>query len=311
MPRIARMIVPDQKAVYHVMSRTALDGYPFSNVDKDRLVDIIKHLSKIYFADILGYCIMGNHFHLLVRMFPETYNSDEEVKKRYILYYGDDKCFSVESISRYRTKWSSLSEFMREIKQTFSRNFNKHRNRKGTLWADRYKSVIVENGNTLIHCLAYIDLNPVRAGIVEKPDDYRWSSIGYHMQTGNKDKFLSWDFGLKEFGILDNKKLLVRYRQYVYEAGAIDRSEQKSSKTIPAGILNKERKRSYEISRRDRFLSRTRYFTDSGIIGSKAFVTGLYLQFKSYFISVNEKTPKSITGLDGIYSLKRLTNNIS
>ena len=307
MPRIARMIVPDQKTVYHVMSRTALEGYPFSDVEKNRLVDIIKHLSRIYFSDILGYCIMGNHFHLLVRMYPETGLSDEEVKKRYMLYYRNDKCFSADHIDRYRVKWSSLSEFMREIKQTFSRSFNKNRNRKGTLWSERFKSVIVENGNTIIHCLAYIDLNPVRAGIVERPDDYRWNSIGYHVQTGNKDDFLSWDFGLKEFGHSDNKKLLNRYRRYVYEAGAIDRSEQKNKKTIPAAIVNKERKRSYEISRIDRFLHRSRYFTDSGIIGSKAFVSELYQQFKGYFLSVNEKTPKRITGFDGIYSLKRLT----
>ncbi|WP_435548017.1 transposase, partial [Desulfobacterium sp. N47] len=276
--------------------------------EKDRLVDIIKHLSRIYFADVLGYCIMGNHFHLLIQMYPETTISDEEVKKRYMLYYGNDKCFSADHIDRYKEKWSSLSEFMREIKQTFSRSFNKSRNRKGTLWSDRFKSVIVEKGNTLIHCLAYIvDLNPVRAGIVERPDDYRWNSIGYHVQTGNKDDFLSWDFGLKEFGHSDKKKLLSRYRRYVYEAGAIDRSEHKNKKTIPADIVNKERKRSYEISRVDRFLHRSRYFTDSGIIGSKAFVSGLYRQFKSYFLSVNEKTPKSIAGLNGIYSLKRLT----
>ncbi|MBU1054911.1 MAG: transposase [Proteobacteria bacterium] len=307
MPRIARMIVPDQKTVYHVMSRTALDGYPFNDIEKDKLVDIIKRLSKIYFTDILGYCIMGNHFHLLVRMHTETYLNDEEIKKRYILYYGNDNNFSSDHIPRYRSKWSSISEFMREIKQTFSRSYNKNRNRKGTFWADRYKSVIVENGNTLIHCLAYIDLNPVRAGLVEKPDNYRWNSIGYHVQTGNKDCFLSWDFGLNKFGIRDKKKRLIRYREYVYEAGAIDRSEEKNKKTIPANIINKERKKSFEISRMDRFINRSRYFTDSGIIGSKVFVSDLYQRFKENFKSVNEKIPKHIKGLDGIYSLKRLT----
>jgi hypothetical protein len=60
--------------------------------------------------------------------------------------------------------------------------------------------VIVENGETLINCLAYIDLNPLRAGLVKRQEDYRWNSIGYHIQTGNKDNFLSMDFGLKEFG---------------------------------------------------------------------------------------------------------------
>jgi hypothetical protein len=48
--------------------------------------------------------------------------------------------------------------------------------------------------------VGYIDLNPLRAGIVSRPEEYRWNSIGYHIQTGNKDNFLSLDFGLKEFG---------------------------------------------------------------------------------------------------------------
>ena len=56
----------------------------------------------------------------------------------------------------------------------------------------------MDNGDTLINCLAYIDLNTVRAGIVEKPEEYRWSSIGYHVQRNNEDGFLSLDFGPSE-----------------------------------------------------------------------------------------------------------------
>jgi putative transposase len=77
----------------------------------------------------------------------------------------------------------------------------------GTLWANtRFKSVIVEKGEVLVDCLAYIDLNPLRAGLVERPEGYRWSSLGYHTQTDNKDDFLSFDFGLKEFGIKDREE---------------------------------------------------------------------------------------------------------
>ena len=75
----------------------------------------------------------------------------------------------------------------------------------------------MENGQTLINCLAYIDLNPVRSGIVEKPEDYRWNSIGYHIQANNADDFLSLDFGLAEFGILDSRERLKRYRKFLYE----------------------------------------------------------------------------------------------
>ncbi len=84
--------------------------------------------------------------------------------------------------------------------QTFSRYYNKLHDRRGTLWGERFKSLIVENGETLINCLAYVELNAVRAGIVERPEDYRWCSLGYHIQTGNRDDFLSLDFGLTEFG---------------------------------------------------------------------------------------------------------------
>jgi hypothetical protein len=72
--------------------------------------------------------------------------------------------------------------------------YNQRHNRRGTLWGERFKSVIVENGESLINCLAYIDLNPLRAGIVSRPEDYRWNSLGYHVQTGNNDNFLSLDF---------------------------------------------------------------------------------------------------------------------
>ena len=54
---------------------------------------------------------------------------------------------------------------------------------------------MVEGGETLINCLAYIDLNPIRATIVERREDYRWYSLGCHIQTGNRDGFLSFDFG--------------------------------------------------------------------------------------------------------------------
>jgi putative transposase len=110
---------------------------------------------------------------------------------------------------------------VREIKVNFARFYNKRHGRKGYFWGDRFKSVIVENGETLINCLAYIDLNPVRAGIIEKPEDYRWNSLGYHLQTNNADGFLSTDFGLKEFGVKREKERVRLYRKYVYEAGEI------------------------------------------------------------------------------------------
>ncbi len=305
MPRTARLLIPNEPAVYHVITRTALGGYPLGDVEKDFLVDLIRRLSKVYFIEVFGFCIMGNHIHALLRMFPENSVSDEDVKKHYARLHGQDKICLDGQIPFLKQKWTSLSEFCKELKQTFSRFYNKRHGRRGFFWGDRFKSLIVEKGETLINCLAYIDLNPVRAGLVAKPEEYRWNSIGYHAQQKNKGDFLSLDFGLKEFGVLDTKERLRLYRKFLYEAGAIKTGGKK--KGIEQKTVEKERKKGYRFTRTDRFLHRTRYFTDSGIIGSKEFVRQQYLHVKDLFQAPKEKKPKPISGLKGLYSLKRLT----
>ena len=307
MPRIPRMVINEETTVYHVMSRTALDGFPLGDIEKDFMIDLIKRYAALYLVEILGFCLMGNHFHILVIMIPEYKFTDQDIKKRYVDFYGDDRVFTDGMIPSLRTKLSSLSEFVREIKVGFARYYNKKHNLRGYFWGDRFKSVIVEKGETLVNCLAYIDLNPLRAGLVERPEDYRWNSLGYHLQTGNKDNFLSLDFGLIEFGVLDAEERLKLYRRYVYEAGALDRSGKPSAGVIDNTVLDKERKNEFALKRVRRFRYRTRYFTDSGIIGTKEFVSINYQRFKHIFMSKREKIPIAVTGLDGVYSLKRLT----
>lgn len=306
MPRTSRLINDGEKTAYHVMSRTALPDYPFEDVEKDAFVKILKRLARVYFAEIHGYAVMGNHFHVLVTMRPEGQYGDAEIKERYRHYYGEEAVFPMGRIGHFRRKWASLSEFVRELKQTFTRFYNKRHGRRGTLWGERFKSVMMERGETLINCLAYIDLNAVRAGLVERPEDYRWCSMGYHAQTGNADDFLSTDFGLYGFGEFGDKERFRRYRRYVYEEGALERTDGKSKRHIPEDAIQKERGRNYQLSPADRFLKRTRYFTDSGIIGSKAFVSGKYGKFKDLFQTKHEKKPKRVKGFGGLYSLKRL-----
>ena len=299
MPRIARLIVKEEETVYHVMSRTALDGYVIGDVEKDFLLHLIRQLSNVYFAEVLGFCLMGNHFHLLVRMHPGSEYPDEEIKRRFRLYYGAHEKRELEEkrIPGLRRKWASLSEFIKEIKQGFSRYYNRRHHRKGFFWSERFKSVIVDNGDTLINCLAYIDLNPIRAGIAQRPESYRWCSLGYHAQTQNRDRFLSTDFGLKAFAHTSARARLAFYRRFVYEKGGL----------IPEG---EDRLTGLDLSHVDRFRYRTRYFTDSGIIGTKEFVSRVYQGFKDHFSSKHEKRPRLVQGLDGVYSLKRLSEAI-
>jgi REP element-mobilizing transposase RayT len=286
------------------MSRTALDGFPLGDVEKDYLVNLFKQLGRLYFTEIIGYSVLGNHFHLLVKMLPETDFTDDDIKQRFGTYFGEKRYLSDEQIPFFREKYSNLSKFVKEIKMGFSRFYNRRHNRRGFFWGERFKSVIVEKGETLINCLAYIDLNPVRAGLVTRPEDYRWCSLGYHAQTNNKDDFLSLDFGLKEFGELDANERFRRYRRFVYETGAVDPG--KGAK-IKGKIITEEHRRDFKISRASRFRQRTRYFTDSGIIGSKEFVRKNFLRFKHLFQTKNDRVPKRIKGLADIYSLKRLS----
>jgi putative transposase len=305
MPRIPRMVRTDsgQKTVYHVMSRTALDGLPFKDAEKDELVRVIKRFSMIYAVDVLGLTVMSNHFHILVQMSPGFMLSDDEVRRRFMLLYNTGTEFPEGQLDAFRDRLSNLSQYVKDIKQTFSRIYNRKKKRKGTLWGERFKSVIVEKGSTVIHCLAYIDLNAVRAGIVKRPEDYRWGSIGYHVQTGNKDNFLSLDFGLAEFGV-ENSQRLKKYREYLYHAGALDKQ---GNAKISKKVLAEESADGFGIDRIRRFRYRTRYFTDSGVIGSKAFVLATYEVYKDRFFGSRERVPKRVKGINGMYSMKRLT----
>jgi len=89
-------------------------------------------------------------------------------------------------------------------------------------WGDRFKSAIVDKGETLENCLAYIDLNPLSAGRVKRRERYRWFSLGYQIETDNKDDFLSTCFGMKEFNVTNEKERIRRYQRYGYQAAALN-----------------------------------------------------------------------------------------
>ena len=85
--------------------------------------------------------------------------------------------------------------------------------------------------------------------------------------------------------------------------GVVDKGKGAQLDTV---VVEKERENDYRLTRARRFRYRTRYFTDSGIIGGKAFVRDTYQRIKENFNAKKEKIPKPVSGLDGIYSLKRL-----
>ena len=238
-------------------------------------------------------------------MYPESEVSDDEVRKRYMELYDLKHPGPEFELKRFKKKLCSLSWYVKEIKQGFSRYFNKKYGRRGTLWRERFKSLIVEDGLTLVNLLAYVDLNAVRAGIVTRPEEYRWCSLGYHIQSGNRDELLSVDFGVKEWNEFDEKEIVRKYREFVYETGAIDRGK---GGRIAEEIVEEERVKGYKLKKWEVFRYRCRYFTDAGVLGSKRFVQEVFEEIMGLLGSKDERKFVAVLGEGGVYSLKRLQN---
>ncbi|GAB4280334.1 MAG: hypothetical protein Kow0092_35960 [Deferrisomatales bacterium] len=306
MSRIPRLLLDGETATYHVIVRAVLPGFPMGDEEKDYLLRILRRLGKVYFAELLGFCLMGDHVHLVVRMHTGEGVSDREMHERFRCYYGEDtkKRLPEGEIAGLRAKWASLSEYVREVKQSFSRWYNRAQGRRGFFWGERFKSLVVEDGNPLVHLLAYVDLNPVRAGLVERPEEYRWSTLGYHAQTGNEDGLLSLDFGLEDLAGADDGERLRRYRTFVSEASAAPLGEEEAVAGGP------EAEGGRRPSGADPFLRRNRYFIDGGVIGSKEFVAACSRRFHDHFTCRHEKKPQRVPGLEGVYSLKRLRKGV-
>ena len=122
MPRTSRMIIDGEKAVYHVMSRTALDGFPLKDVEKDFMLDLVKNFSLLYFTEILGLCLMGNHFHLLVKMIPEHRFTDAESIDSDIVR----AILRIRASSGQRNLWPKITS---DLNIYFTQNKRKSQNR--------------------------------------------------------------------------------------------------------------------------------------------------------------------------------------
>ncbi len=199
-PGRRRILGPDGGAnCYHVMSRTAGGEMLFGEVEKEAFVRIMRRLERFAGVEVLTYAVMDNHFHLLLRVPQrakflarfEGREGEQRLLDHLKLLYSRTFLGALRHelaelrrqgmgreaealLERFKGRFCDLGGFVKELKERFSRWFNKHHGRRGTLWMDRYKSVVVEDGDALRTMAAYIDLNPVRAGLVEDPKDYRW-----------------------------------------------------------------------------------------------------------------------------------------
>jgi len=174
----------------------------FGEVEKLYFLQWMRRLERFCGVQVLTYCLMGNHFHLLVRIPQKDRmpNLDEGTLRRLLsaIYSGrqlkgaiqelDRACDAAnrgnpvwlrELLERYQARRHDLSAFVGELKQHFTLWYNGRNQRSGTLWEDKFHSVLVAGErDALLTVAAYIDLNPVRAKLCGDPKDYRWSGYG-------------------------------------------------------------------------------------------------------------------------------------
>lgn len=153
-------------AVYHVIQRGNNREYIFRNKqDKFFLLEHLKHYKEVMDFDILGYVIMDNHYHLMLK-----------------------------------TVDAPLKDIMHRINTRFSKQFNQRNNRTGHVFENRYKSLLVMDDAYLLSLLRYIHQNPVQAKICQKIQDYPWSSDRFYRRSeGNK--MVDIDLILERFSV--------------------------------------------------------------------------------------------------------------
>ncbi|MCK4766134.1 MAG: transposase [Candidatus Aminicenantes bacterium] len=129
MARIRRLKVIDENAYYHIISRTVGQEFLLGENEKEKLFQIIKKYSELFFVKVIGFAIMSNHFHLLVCMETGENFSDREVIERLKKFY-QKKDLKLGDLTGIRKKLRNLSEYTKCIKQTFSSWYNRRNNRK-------------------------------------------------------------------------------------------------------------------------------------------------------------------------------------
>jgi len=168
MARLPRLTVPGYP--HHIIQRGNNRQPIFAaTADYETLLALLEDHSRKSGVAIHAYVLMSNHFHLLAT--PETV--------------------------------AGIPQMMQAVGRRYVRYFNQRQGRTGTLWEGRYRSTLIQAERYLLACMAYIDLNPVRAGMAESAADYPWSSYLHYVGRRN-DRLISphpiyWELGNTPF----------------------------------------------------------------------------------------------------------------
>ena len=339
----ARLLAPwvdeeRRSAIYHCVSRVVDRNYIFGDAEREQFVKYMRMYEAFCGVRVLSFCVMSNHFHILVEVPPRMDEelSDEALLDRLSLICSKDyvgvirmrltslaesttekgKEAYAELREQFTKRMWDLGHFMKTLKQRFTRWYNAKNGRKGTLWEARYKSVLVEDGHAARVMAAYIDLNPVRAGMIRDSKDYRWCSYAEAVAGGKRGElsrrglarvmqerdnqaeintaYDGW-VGFPTPGHYGWRSVAQRYRLILFEDGEEVCSMQ--GKKLRRGFSKEDREaqeeRCGELSLAEKLRCKTRYFVDGGVIGGKRFVSDVVGRLRGGYLKEDRKSSGS------------------
>jgi putative transposase len=243
---------------------------------------LMRNLEAFCCIEILTYALMPNHFHILCEEPERRLLSDLELLERIEAGFGGPQrkeieqkllCLSPEEKEVLRNgflnRMFNVSNFIKELKGTFAQWYNRGHDRYGVLWSERFKSVLIEGGEGLAAVAAYIELNPVRAGLCSDPKDYRF--CGYAELVGTRSEKMQRGIG-KALGCgerISKEEVEREYRKLLFVEGSHGARGPAFDFDTVEKVVNREEG---EIPLPTRLRCRIKYMTDGAILGSRLYV---------------------------------------
>jgi len=340
-------------AYYHCVSRVVNRDFVFGEAEKEEFLRLMRAYERLCGVRVVTFCVMSNHFHVLVGVpkKPEVMPSNAELLRTVQESLGELEAAKLEDDldlaersgspagvalaqeavrERYLRRMWDISLFMKTLKQRFTQWFNKTHKRKGTIWEERFRSVLVQSaGEPLRAMAAYIDLNPIRAEMVEDPKDYRWSGYGAAMGgdaaalAGLAELERVEDAGVAEEVLMERRTertkcsrkereraVLERHRALLYGRGEA-RGVAEEGGALKKGFTREEARQVVAEGGRlpgSVYLRcRVRYFTDGAVIGNRAFVNEVFGALRERFGPRRKTGARLMRGLareERLYALR-------
>jgi putative transposase len=287
-------VKPNTHSFYQCSSRV-VDGRFIFNVSGGRcpeaevLIDLMRRLEAFTGILVRAYVVMSNHFHLLCEVPQARPLAQSEVLERIRVLYGPQRVQALQEhlagfaqqpdgveqsnrlLEPFRRRMYDISIFMKELKGGFTQGFNRRHGRYGTLWAERFKSVLLEPGQAVVKLAAYIDLNPVRAGLCADPKEYRYCGYAEALAKGTAGAMegIRVILGLPQ--TTSPEQLGAEYRKQMFLTGSVATGNNPPALDSATAQKVVEQEQG-ELSLQERLRCKIRYFSDGVILGSRSFV---------------------------------------